>query len=157
TGIDWFAPDDDGGRRATPRAFPTPEAMAAKSARFYEKEIRAGYRAAALAELSRAVASGKLDPEAWLSSDLPTEELKKRILAIRGAGPYTAENLLKLLGRYEGLGLDSWSRAKFSRLHPRVGSRSGPRAARAARHRPRASRARGRRAAGGPGSSKRSG
>ncbi len=29
------------------------------------------------------------------------------------SGDYAAENLLKLLGRYDGLALDSWTRAKF--------------------------------------------
>ena len=31
-------------------------------------------------------------------------------------GPYAAENLLKLVGRYDGLALDSWTRAKFARV-----------------------------------------
>ncbi len=110
------------------KAFPTPEAMAGKTARFYEKEVRAGYRARALAELAGSVASGRLDVEGWLLAREGTAELKKQILSVRGAGPYTAENLLKLLGRYEGLALDSWCRAKFSRLHPRRvrgGARAG--------------------------------
>ncbi|MFN2532308.1 MAG: hypothetical protein ABR555_13520 [Pyrinomonadaceae bacterium] len=37
----------------------------------------------------------------------------KRIKTVKGAGDYAAENLLKLLGRYDGLALDSWTRAKF--------------------------------------------
>jgi len=32
---------------------------------------------------------------------------------IKGVGDYAAENLLKLIGRYDGLALDSWTRAKF--------------------------------------------
>jgi 3-methyladenine DNA glycosylase/8-oxoguanine DNA glycosylase len=34
-----------------------------------------------------------------------------------GVGPYVAENLLKFLGRPVGLALDSWMRAKYSRIH----------------------------------------
>jgi 3-methyladenine DNA glycosylase/8-oxoguanine DNA glycosylase len=116
----WHDQADPG--PAAGRAFPTPEAMAAKSARFYEKDVRAGYRARALAELSDAVASGRLDPELWLRPDLSTAEIAKQILSVRGAGPYTAENLLKLLGRYDGLGLDSWTRAKFARLYGDMGT-----------------------------------
>ena len=76
-------------------------------------EVRAGYRAPYLKELSDRVASGELNVEAWLKSDLPTRELLKQIKGVKGAGDYAAENLLKLLGRYDGLALDSWTRAKF--------------------------------------------
>ena len=102
------------------RAFPTPQAMAGCGERFFASEIRAGYRARALAEVSGKVASGTLDMESWVDPAISLEELSKRILSVHGAGRYTVENLLKLLGRYEGLGLDSWSRAKFARLHPRA-------------------------------------
>ena len=40
----------------------------------------------------------------WLTSDLPTAELLKQIKGVKGAGDYAAENLLKLLGRYDGSG-----------------------------------------------------
>lgn len=35
---------------------------------------------------------------------------------VKGVGDYAAENLLKLVGRYDGLALDSWLRAKFYKL-----------------------------------------
>ena len=54
-----------------------------------------------------------LDPEAWLTSDLPTSELKKEMKKVKGVGDYAAENLLKLVGRYDGLALDSWLRSQF--------------------------------------------
>jgi N-glycosylase/DNA lyase len=94
-------------------AFPTPEAMASVSPDFYRTEIRAGYRSPYFAELAEAVASGQLDPEAWLHSDLPTAELKKEMKKVKGVGDYAAENLLKLVGRYDGLALDSWLRSQF--------------------------------------------
>ena len=34
---------------------------------------------------------------------------------VKGVGDYAAENLLKLVGRYDCLALDSWVRAKFAR------------------------------------------
>lgn len=101
------------------RAFPTAKAMASKQESFYRDEIRAGYRSPYFVELSDAVASGKLDPEAWLCSDLPTAELKKEIKKVKGIGDYAAENLLKLLGRYDGLALDSWLRGGFYKKHNR--------------------------------------
>ncbi|MEW6208676.1 MAG: Fe-S cluster assembly protein HesB [Acidobacteriota bacterium] len=99
------------------RAFPTAEAMAAESEKFYRDEVRAGYRAPYLKELAERVASGALDVESWLSSELSTAELKREMKRVKGVGDYAAENLLKLVGRYEGLALDSWVRAKFARLH----------------------------------------
>jgi N-glycosylase/DNA lyase len=95
------------------RTFPTPEAMALMPLKFYVNEVRAGYRSEYLKVLADRVASGELDVESWLHSPLTTEELMKEMRGVKGVGPYAAENLLKLLGRYDGLALDSWTRAKF--------------------------------------------
>src|SRR5204862_4724334 len=61
---------NDGGR-----SFPTPEAMARKSEGFYREEVRSGYRAPYLKELAERVASGEMEVESWLMSELPTVEL----------------------------------------------------------------------------------
>ena len=106
------------------RAFPTAKAMASATASFYRDEIRAGYRAPYLKELAERVAGGELDPESWLSSDLPTPELRKQMKQVKGVGDYAAENLLKLVGRYDVLALDSWVRAKFARTRNRARSAS---------------------------------
>ena len=98
-------------------AFPTAAAMASVSPDFYREEIRAGYRSPYFFELAESVASGTLDPESWLHSDLPTAELKKEMKKVKGVGDYAAENLLKLVGRYDGLALDSWLRSQFYRKH----------------------------------------
>jgi 3-methyladenine DNA glycosylase/8-oxoguanine DNA glycosylase len=98
-------------------AFPTAEAMASVSSEFYRDEIRAGYRSTYFAELAESVASGRINPESWLDSDLPTADLKKEMKRIKGVGDYAAENLLKLVGRYDGLALDSYLRAQFYRKH----------------------------------------
>jgi len=95
------------------RTFPTPEAMALMPLKFYVNEVRAGYRAPYFKELAERVASGSLNVEVWLESPLPTAELIKEIKSVKGVGDYAAENVLKLLGRYDGLALDSWTRAKF--------------------------------------------
>jgi 3-methyladenine DNA glycosylase/8-oxoguanine DNA glycosylase len=95
------------------RAFPTPEAMALMPLKFYADEVRAGYRTPYFKELADRVASRDLDVETWLNSSLPTYELMKEMRSVKGVGPYAAENLLKLIGRYDGLALDSWTRAKF--------------------------------------------
>lgn len=99
------------------RAFPTAAAMASVPAEFYREEIRAGYRAAYFAELAEAVASGRVNPESWLDSKLSTSELKREMKKIKGVGDYAADNLLKLVGKYEGLALDSWVRSQFYKKH----------------------------------------
>jgi 3-methyladenine DNA glycosylase/8-oxoguanine DNA glycosylase len=98
------------------RTFPTPEAMALMPLKFYVNEVRAGYRAAYLKELADKVASGELNVERWLESPQPTADLIKEMKGVKGVGPYAAENLIKLLGRYDGLALDSWTRAKFFKV-----------------------------------------
>ena len=112
--------ESDDGRKT----FPTAPAMAEKTEQFYRDKIRAGYRAPYLRELAQRVASGELDVEAWLKLDLPHEQFVKELKRVKGVGNYAAENLLKLLGRYDGLALDSWTRAQFakSRNNGRVAS-----------------------------------
>ncbi|HLG14678.1 MAG TPA: hypothetical protein VJH03_09295 [Blastocatellia bacterium] len=97
------------------RAFPTPEAMARESEIFYRNEVRAGYRAPFLKELAERVASGEMDVESWLKSELPTSELKREMKRVKGVGDYAAENMLRFIGRYDGFAFDSWVRAKFAR------------------------------------------
>ncbi len=105
-------PDKDG-----KRAFPTAERMASVDTNFYKNEIRSGYRSAYFAELSQKVAGGEINPENWLAPEIPTKELKKQMKSIKGVGDYAAENLLKLVGRYDGLALDSWLRSQFYKKH----------------------------------------
>ena len=98
------------------RTFPTPEAMALMPTKFFVNEVRAGYRASYLKELADRVAEGSLNVEEWLASPLSTPELIKELKKVKGVGDYAAENLLKLLGRYDGLALDSWTRMKFNKV-----------------------------------------
>jgi N-glycosylase/DNA lyase len=101
------------------RAFPTPEGMAARPARFYREVIRAGYRAPFLASLARSVARGRLDLEALATSALSSDELALQVRSLDGFGPYASEHLLRLLGRHDHLALDSWSRTRVASLRGR--------------------------------------
>ncbi len=97
-------------------AFPTPEALADRPERFFRDVIRAGYRAGAMRTIARSVASGTLHVEGWRDAPLATDALAEEIAELPGFGPYATEHLLRLLGRYDHLALDSWSRAKLARL-----------------------------------------
>jgi N-glycosylase/DNA lyase len=101
------------------KSFPTPARMAEVPLSFYRDEVRAGYRAPYLLELASRVADGSLDVEGWLTSTLPTVELQREMKRLKGVGDYAAETMLKLIGRYDGLALDSWVRARFALLHNR--------------------------------------
>ena len=91
------------------RAFPTAAQLAASDEQALRSVAKLGYRAPYVLALARAVASGDLDLEALKTADLPTPDLRKRLLALKGVGDYAAANLLMLLGRYDYLPVDSWA------------------------------------------------
>ena len=89
------------------RAFPTPEAVAATSPEAFGEAVRLGYRGPYVHELACRAAAGSLDLEALRDPGVPTPELRKRLLAIKGVGSYAAATLLMLLGRYHDLAVDT--------------------------------------------------
>jgi len=91
------------------RAFPAPAQLAASDEATLRNEARLGYRAPYVLDLAQQVAAGALDLEALRTADLPTPELRRRLLALKGVGPYAAANLLMLLGRYDAIPIDSWA------------------------------------------------
>ena len=99
------------------RAFPTPQAIAATPPETFTETVRMGYRAPYVHALAQRVASGELDLQALLNADLPTPDLRKRLLAIKGVGPYAAATLLMLLGRYDELAVDTVFRLFVSKKH----------------------------------------
>jgi 3-methyladenine DNA glycosylase/8-oxoguanine DNA glycosylase len=96
------------------RAFPTPQSIAASDEQTLRTMTRLGYRAPYVLDIARRVASGEVDLEALKTSDLPTAELRKRLLALKGIGGYAAANLLMILGRGDHLTIDSWARKLVS-------------------------------------------
>jgi 3-methyladenine DNA glycosylase/8-oxoguanine DNA glycosylase len=91
------------------RAFPAPETIAASNPKYIKDKIRVGYRAPAIHDLAVRVASGNYDLEALKPSSLPTLELRKELMSIKGVGPYAAANLLMLLGRHDFIPIDSYA------------------------------------------------
>jgi N-glycosylase/DNA lyase len=105
------------------RAFPSAERCANAGEKLFRGVVRAGYRAAPLAKLSRGFAQGKLRAADFEDRSLPTDELRRRLLALPGFGPYAAGQALRLLGRYSDLALDSWCRSRLAEL---TGRRAPP-------------------------------
>jgi 3-methyladenine DNA glycosylase/8-oxoguanine DNA glycosylase len=101
------------------RAFPTPEAMAAAPDRFYKKVAGAGYRGPYLRALAKDVAAGRVELESLARrsrEELPDDEVAARLQALPGVGPYAAAHIMLMLGRYDRLILDSWTRPTYARL-----------------------------------------
>ena len=88
-------------------AFPTPEQVASGDEEALRSDVRLGYRAPYVLELARSVASGTLNLESLKTAEMPTDELRQRLLAIKGVGAYAAASLLMLLGRYDYIPVDS--------------------------------------------------
>ena len=97
------------------RAFPT-AAQCAREPAFFRDVVRAGYRADACAQLARAFADGAVCDASFADTTIDTATMRKRLLALRGFGPYAAGQALRLLGRYDDLALDSWCRAQMASI-----------------------------------------
>jgi N-glycosylase/DNA lyase len=99
------------------QTFPGPESVVQCSESFLRNEIKMGYRSPYLLEFASAITTGKLDLLQFEDQTVSTEDLYKNLRAIKGFGDYAVSNLLKLLGRYDYMGADSWSRKKFAEKH----------------------------------------
>jgi 3-methyladenine DNA glycosylase/8-oxoguanine DNA glycosylase len=86
-------------------SFPTPTRIANASAEEL-KAIGLGYRASYVKELAENIVLGSIDLEN-LRTDLDSVNLRNMLLSIRGIGPYAANHMLMLLGRYDFVPVDS--------------------------------------------------
>lgn len=93
----------------TLHSFPAPEVLAELHPDVIRNTAGFGYRSPYVCELAQRVATGELDLEAYKFNDLPSEDLRKQLLGIKGIGAYAAANLLMILGRYDYLPVDSWA------------------------------------------------
>ena len=89
-------------------AFPTAERIAASDEHILRGSTRLGYRSPYILNLAQEIQSGKLDLESLKTTSVPTDQLRKELLSIKGVGNYAAANLLMLLGHYSYLTIDSW-------------------------------------------------
>lgn len=99
------------------RAFPSAQICAEQTERFWREQVRVGYRAPHCRSLAESFASGELSDADFVDPSLSTDELRKRLLALPGFGPYAAGQALRLLGRFDDLALDSWVRKRAAELH----------------------------------------
>jgi 3-methyladenine DNA glycosylase/8-oxoguanine DNA glycosylase len=98
-------------------AFPEPQNIASQTDEYLRNEIKMGYRAPYLLEFANEVTRSNINLNEFEDISLSSTELYNKIRKIKGFGDYAASNLLKLLGRYDNMGADSWSSQKFSQKH----------------------------------------
>ncbi len=102
--VERFGEPAEAGSRS--RAFPTAERIA-RSRESVLRTLGLGYRAPYLLALARDVAAGRVDLEALKDRALPTLEVRKRLIALPGIGPYAAAALLALIGRHDFIPIDT--------------------------------------------------
>ena len=97
--------------------FPEPEKIAALDPNALNQHVRAGYRGAYLHELAARITSGELDVEAWRDTALSSLEVYKALKRLKGFGDYAAGAMMRLLGRFDQLGLDSVCRTMYAQRY----------------------------------------
>lgn len=105
-------------------AFPTPEQVLAKSMDELEKQTGTGYRAKYIRSLAATItpkgellrnASG-FDPESLRNPALSYEDIYEKVKALQGFGEYSASYILKLLGRFDRISMDTVMRRYFKAI-----------------------------------------
>ena len=96
-------------------AFPTAHQIASLDFESLAEQLRAGYRTAYLYELANQIASGQLDVESWRAFDSDT--LYKQVKSLKGYGDYAAGTMVRMLGHFDKLAIDSACRDMYARLH----------------------------------------
>ena len=94
-------------------AFPTPQQVASISLNDLSHHIRAGYRASYLSELAQGIVSGAVAVESWYERKIPSDDLYKAVKSLKGFGDYSAGTMLRLLGHFDRLAIDTACRATY--------------------------------------------
>jgi len=95
------------------KAFPVPEKIAKTDEKFLRDKIKMGYRAPYLLQFAQNVAEKRIDLNEYENWDSDSVTLYKELRKIKGFGDYAVSSLMKLLGRYDYMGFDSWNRKQF--------------------------------------------
>jgi 3-methyladenine DNA glycosylase/8-oxoguanine DNA glycosylase len=89
------------------KTFPSPPAIARYSFDEFQQKVRLGYRADYIYRLARQFAEGELSSSDFQNSQISTEDIRSKLLAIKGIGSYAAASMLMLLGRYDHIPVDT--------------------------------------------------
>lgn len=89
------------------RSFPSPSAIARYSFDDFRQKVRLGYRADYIYRLASQFADGELSGSDFQDSEIPAEDIRRKLLALKGIGSYAAASMLMLLGRYDHIPVDT--------------------------------------------------
>ena len=89
------------------KTFPAPAALAQIPLEDFRQRVRLGYRADYIHRLACLFRAGEMSAADFQASSLPTEEIRKKLLSIKGIGSYAAASMLMLLGRYDHIPVDT--------------------------------------------------
>jgi 3-methyladenine DNA glycosylase/8-oxoguanine DNA glycosylase len=89
------------------KAFPLAQAIADVSYEDFQSRVRLGYRMPYIYQLARDFAQGSNCYAKFSDMQIPTEEVRKELLSVKGIGNYAAASVLMLLGRYDEIPVDS--------------------------------------------------
>lgn len=90
-------------------AFPQASVLAAARPAQLRARCSVGYRDARIVELAGMFVSGEIEPEWFEDAATSDAAIRERLLDLPGIGPYAANNIMQLLGRYGHLPLDTES------------------------------------------------
>lgn len=96
-------------------AFPTPQMISELDFDTLAEQLRAGYRTAYLYELAGQIANDELDVESWRTLDSDT--LYKQVKSLKGYGDYAAGTMVRMLGHFDKLAIDSACREMYATRH----------------------------------------
>jgi 3-methyladenine DNA glycosylase/8-oxoguanine DNA glycosylase len=99
------------------KSFPSAAVIAETNEQFLREKIKMGYRSPYLLQFAKDVASGNLNLSEFENWDGDSTSLHKEMKKINGFGDYAVSSLMKLLGRYDFMGFDSWNRKQFFNKH----------------------------------------
>ena len=97
-------------------AFPPPAEIVAIPFEEFHEQVRAGYRSQYLYELATNLVEGTLQIENWYQDNITSQELYKAVKSLKGFGDYSAGTMLRLLGKFDRLAIDTACRSAYKRV-----------------------------------------
>ncbi|MGB7338008.1 MAG: hypothetical protein WBC91_03870 [Phototrophicaceae bacterium] len=94
--------------------FPSPQMIVSLSEDEFAEAVGAGYRAAYLYQAAQRIVSGDVNLATWHSLD--SDALYRAITDLKGFGDYSAGTLMRLMGHFDRLAIDTVARKAYEQV-----------------------------------------